>query len=75
MPKNEMSGSDAFRQAAAANDFDNYGNAEAANYREQQRQRSQNDMDDFYDDSFSMTKMSPSFQERAEEERKGEKAP
>ncbi len=52
MPKNEMSGSDAFRQAAAANDFDNYGNAEAANYREQQRQRSQNDMDDFYDDSF-----------------------
>ncbi len=43
-----------FRQTAA-NDFDNYGNEEAANYIKQQRQlndMSNNDMDDFYGDSF-----------------------
>ena len=47
-----------FSQAAAANDFDNYGNEEAANYINQQRQQKQNgegqrpEMDDFYGDGF-----------------------
>lgn len=47
-----------FSQAAAANDFDNYGNEEAANYINRQRQQRENgegqkpEMDDFYGDGF-----------------------
>ena len=47
-----MHGNSEFRKAAAANEFDNYGNEEAANYLRQQKQSGTDDMDDFYDDSF-----------------------
>ena len=51
-----MPHSESFSQIAAANDFDNYGNEEAANYINQQHQAQQNaaaaGMDEFYGDGF-----------------------
>lgn len=48
-----MPHSDSFSQIPAANDFDNYGNEEAANYiRQQQEQDSTASMNDFYGDGF-----------------------
>lgn len=51
-----ISNKDKINQAAAANDFDNYGNEEAANYINQQNQQKKNsqlsNMDDFYGDGF-----------------------
>ncbi len=46
-----MQGNNEFRRAAAANDFDSYGNEEAANYLKQQQSR-QSTADDFYEDGF-----------------------
>ena len=48
-----ISNKDKINQAASANDFDNYGNEEAANYINQQKKNSQfSNMDDFYGDGF-----------------------
>ena len=48
-------GKDTLQQAGASNDFDNYGNEEAADYINRQRQQSEAhnpEMDDFYGDGF-----------------------